>query len=150
MIELFPRNAQTAVSGLEFPVQGLVTVLVAVHKPQVREALIATIETMEGFEVVGEASSEDEAVASARRLRPVLALVDEDLPSCCGAWTIQTLAEERLARGIVGIGLRGNGGIRARAAGADAYVQTGASTEELQQALRSAAAFSLPLPHLLR
>ena len=133
MVELFPRNEQTTTSDLiplstvdtETTGAASATVLVAVHKPPVREALVAAIEAIDGFEVIGEAGTEDEAVSLARRLHPTIALVDEDLPSCCGAWTIQTLADEQLASAIVGIGLRGNGGVRARFAGADAYLQTG-------------------------
>jgi DNA-binding NarL/FixJ family response regulator len=118
------------------------TVLVAVGAPQVREALSAIIGSAEGFAVVGEASTEEEALQLARDLRPSVALVDEELPGCCGSWTVQTMQQNGLVNAIVAMGLRANGQVRAETAGAHAYVQTGAPADDVLAALRRAHASS--------
>lgn len=123
-----------------------ITVLVAVKSPAVREALVATIDDLEGFFVGGEADSAEEALAVARRLRPTLAVVDEDLPDCCGSDVIQTLASQRLAQAVLAIGLRGDGGRRAKAAGAVTYIQTGTEPRELVAAIRAAVAETTVAP----
>lgn len=122
-----------------------VPVLVAVESPPVREALVAMIGALDRFRVVGEASNGDETLALARRLRPQLALVGQDLAGCCGSWTIKSMRSEGLVQAVVSIGLRGDERTRARAlaAGAQAYVQMGADPGELvtaiEVALRTAA-----------
>lgn len=115
-----------------------ITVLVAVESPAVREALVAIIDDLEGFLVGGQADSAEAAVAVARELRPRLAVVDEDLPDCCGSEVIQTLTTHRLAETVLAMGLRGDGDRRAKAAGAVIYVQTGTDPRELVAAIRSA------------
>ncbi len=114
--------------------------LVAVRAHKVREAVVAMIAALEGFQVVAEAASGQQAVAAARSLHPTLAVVDQDLAGCSGAWTVQTLREEQLVGAIVAIGLRGDEGVRRRAlvAGARSYVQTGAPPEDVMAALRDA------------
>ncbi len=114
--------------------------LVAVDAARVREALVAMIGAVDGFRVVATVASDEQAVRQARRLRPTLALIDQDLPACGGAWAVQTLRDEQLVQAIVAIGLRADGSTRerARAAGARAYVQTGASPDDLLAALRVA------------
>ena len=116
------------------------TVLVAVRAPRVREALIAMLGALDDFCVVADAGSHEEAIALARATRPVLALVDQDLPPCGGGWTVEVLSRECLAPAIVAIGLRADDAIRARArsAGAHAFVQTGATPAELEEALKAA------------
>lgn len=103
-----------------------------------REALSAMIGALPGFEVVAEVGTDAAALEAARAWRPTLALVDQDGPGCCGAWTMQALLRDELVRAIVGIGLRADGGRRATAAGALAYVQIGASPEDVCAALRTA------------
>ena len=114
------------------------TVLIAVASPKVREALSAAIGSLDGYRVVGEASTDEEALRLARSLRPALAIVDEDLPGCCGTWTMQEMKIKRLVGGIVAIGLRASGDTRSLAAGARAYVQTGDSLDTLVAALGQA------------
>lgn len=123
----------------------ITTVLVAVSAPRVREALVALISAVEGYAVVAEAGTSEEALAAARRSRPALAIIDQDLPGCGGAWTIHQIAADRLAEAIVAIGLRADEctRFRAQASGARAFIQMGAATEELlatfQQALAAPA-----------
>ncbi len=114
--------------------------LVAVGSADVREGLVAILGAAESFRVVGEAASDEQAIQMARTLRPGLAIIDEDLPSCGGAWTILRLRDERLVRAIVAIGLRADGGAlsRAQTAGAQVFVQTGASPDDVLSAVRAA------------
>ncbi len=137
VVQLQPARAMPF-SVVDETVPAETTVLIAVASPAVREALSAAISTLDGYRVVGEASTDREALELARSLRPSLAIVDEDLPGCCGTWTIQEMRLKRLVGGIVAIGLRGDGGIRSMAAGARAYVQTGDSLDVLVSALKSA------------
>lgn len=118
------------------------TVLVAVRAPQVREALAAIIGSFEGFTVVGEADCEDQALELARSFRPTIAIVDDDLPGCCGPRAMQTMHQESLVGAIVATGLRSSGVTRARAAGAETYIQTGAPPDDLVEALQAAVAAS--------
>jgi two-component system, NarL family, invasion response regulator UvrY len=112
------------------------TVLVAVSSQRVREALVAMVGALEGFRVVGEAKSADQAVQLARATRPALAVVDDDFADCGSAWTIQQLCQERLAQAVVAVGWRASGAQRARAAGAHLYVEMGTPPEDVLSALR--------------
>jgi DNA-binding NarL/FixJ family response regulator len=125
------------------------TVLVAVRAPQVREALAAMIGALEGFSVVAEAATYEEAHLLARLHRPKLALVDHDLPPLGGALAIERLRSEGLADAIVAIGLRAGDGARTRArtAGAQTYVQTGCAPDDVLLAMQAALqAASVALP----
>lgn len=123
-----------------------ITVLVAVESSAVREGLVAIIEDLEGFLVGGQADSAETAVALARELRPRLAIIDEDLPDCCGSDVIQTLTTHHLADTVLAIGLRGDGARRAKAAGAVTYVQTGTDPRELVAAIRAAVGETAAVP----
>jgi DNA-binding NarL/FixJ family response regulator len=113
------------------------TVLVAVQSPRVREALVAMLGALDGFQVVAEAETGEQALELARAYRPRLALVDQELSGYGGWWTIHTLQTERLAKVIVALGRRGDG-LTAQLAGAQAYVQMGTAPRDLLHALVSA------------
>jgi DNA-binding NarL/FixJ family response regulator len=113
------------------------TVLVAVESAQVREALVAMLGALDGFLVVGEAASGDQALEVARLVRPHLVLIDQELSGHCGPWAIQCMQREQLAGSIVAIG-RGADGIQARLAGACAYVQIGCPPRDLLSVVRAA------------
>lgn len=117
-----------------------VPVLVAVASSAVREAVAALMNALEGFRVVAEVDTHDQAIERARTLRPTLAVIDQDLPPCGGAWTLRRLRDEGLVRAQVAIGLRADSVTRAcaAAAGASAYVQTGAPAVEVLAALETA------------
>lgn len=116
------------------------TVLVAVHSPKVREALVAMIAALDGYSVVGEARTDEEAVTMARALHPVLCIVDLDLPVCGGIWAVEALTTQALANAVITIGMRGDPriGARAKRAGARAHLQTGSSTVDLVLTLEEA------------
>jgi two-component system, NarL family, nitrate/nitrite response regulator NarL len=114
------------------------TVLVAACSPHVREALAALIGCLEGFSVIGEAASDEQAIELARRAHPRLALIDEELPGCEHGWTIERLHTEGLVESVVAIGRRADGGLRARAAGACAYLQIGAAPADILSVVAAA------------
>ena len=114
------------------------TVLVAIRSAQVREALAALIGSVDSFDVVGEAASDEQALAIARSERPQVAVVDEELPGSELDSTIEVLHAEGLVDAVVAIGPRADGGRRTRAAGACAYVQMGASPADILSTLASA------------
>src|SRR3712207_2253717 len=79
------------------------TVLVAVESACVREALVAILSALDGFQVVAEAASGEEAVELARQVRPHLVVIDQEL-SDSGPWAIQCMQREQLARRIIALG----------------------------------------------
>ena len=113
-----------------------VTVLVAVDTPHVREALVAMLGALDGFQVVAEASSDDQALEMARQVRPHLAVVDQELSGCNGCWAIQVIQHERLANVIVAIGRRASSTL-AETAGARAYVQVGTPPRDFVSTLQA-------------
>jgi len=117
------------------------TVLVAVESARVREALVAMLGALEGFRVVAEAATGDQALELARSARPQLAVVDQELSGDSGPWAIHCMQREQLARVIVAIG-RNADGVQARLAGACAYVQMGTPPRDLLHALRAAISLS--------
>jgi DNA-binding NarL/FixJ family response regulator len=92
---------------------------------------------LDGFQVVGEAATDEQAIELARKLRPQLALIDQELSGYGGWWAIHALQNEQLADVIVALGRRGDG-LLARLAGAQAYVQIGTAPRELLSALQAA------------
>lgn len=92
---------------------------------------------LDGFQVVGEASTQEQAVALAREWRPRLALIDHELSDQGVWWAIQVLRGEELADVIVALGRRADG-LLAELAGADAYVQIGCMPRDLLNVLELA------------
>ena len=115
------------------------SVLVAVQSAPVREALVAMLGALDGFSVVGEAATDEQALDLARRLHPHLALIELELSGCCGWWLIHAIQHERLARVLVALGSRSDAEA-ATQAGAHAYVQMGTAPRELKQAVEAAMA----------
>jgi DNA-binding NarL/FixJ family response regulator len=112
-------------------------VLVAIQSGPVREALVAMLGAYDGFEIVGEADTDEQGLELARRLRPRLALIEQEISDCCGWWLIQRIQREGLAQVVVALGVRGDN-FAAMQAGADAYIQVGTSPRELLQELERA------------
>jgi DNA-binding NarL/FixJ family response regulator len=113
------------------------TVLVAVRSPEIREGLVAMLSALEGFQVVGEAASGEQALELARSVRPRLALVDEGLAGECEWPTVHAMHTEGLAEVIVALGRRAQC-VQAQLAGARTYVQMGTAPRELLSVLEAA------------
>lgn len=119
------------------------TVLIAVASAKVREALVAMLGAIDGFQVVCEADTADAAIEGARRQRPRLALIEPELSNCGGWWVIQQIRSDKLACVVVALGTRANGAL-AEIAGAQSYVQMGISPRDLLDALEAAMAYRTP------
>jgi two-component system nitrate/nitrite response regulator NarL len=72
----------------------IIRVLIADDHPLVRFAVRRCLEWEESVEVVGEASTGEEAVALARRFRPDAVLLDYQMPVLDGVAATETIAEE--------------------------------------------------------
>jgi response regulator NasT len=119
------------------------TVLVAVESAQVREALAAMLNALDGFRIVAEADNDEAALQAARSHRPRLALIEPELSGCGGWWAIQQIEAERLAGVVVALGRRAYDAM-AHLAGAQSYVQIGTSPRDLLSALEAAIAVRRP------
>jgi DNA-binding NarL/FixJ family response regulator len=119
------------------------TVLVAVASAKVREALVAMLGAIDGFQVVCEADTADAAIEAARRQRPRLALIEPEMSDCGGWWVIQQIRAEKLACVVVALGRRADGTL-AQMVGAQSYVQIGISPRDLLSTLEAAMAYRTP------
>lgn len=138
---LAPQNARVSeLSAREAPET---TILVAVGSSNVREALVAMLGAIDGFQVVCEADSADAALEAARQLRPRLALIEPELSDCGGWWVIQQIRVEQLACVVVALGKRADGTL-AQMVGAQSYVQMGASPRDLLNTLEAAIEYRNP------
>lgn len=105
-----PQSAQSA------------RVLVAEDEALIRMDLVELLKE-EGYEVVGEASNGEQAVALARELTPDLVVMDVKMPVMDGITAAQTIAEERIAPIVMLTAFSQRELVeRAREAGAMAYV----------------------------
>lgn len=119
------------------------TILVAVASANVREALVAMLGAIDGFQVVCDTDSAEAAVECARRQRPRLALIEPEISNCGGWWAIQQIRTEQLACVVVALSKRADAA-SAQMAGAQGYVQIGTSPRDLLSALEAAMAYRRP------
>jgi two-component system response regulator DesR len=110
-----------------------------VASEQVREGLVAMLSAREGFRVVADVGSDDEAIAAARTYRPRLAVIETELSGCGGWWAIQQIQSEQLACTVVALGRRAEA-TPAESVGAQCYVQMGIAPRELLSAVEMAIA----------
>jgi DNA-binding NarL/FixJ family response regulator len=113
-----------------------VRLLIADDRSRTRRALRAMLAAHAGFEVVGEASDGEEALARVEELRPELVVLDVRMPRLDGiAATVQIKARWPTTRVVVH-SLATERREEALAAGADAFVPKGGRPDELVGALR--------------
>lgn len=125
-----------------------VRVLVVDDHPVVRAGLVALLERQARLEVVGQASSGEEALEAFARLAPDVTLMDLRLPGISGVEAIRRLrAVSAGARVIVLTSFDGDDDVcRAFEAGARAYLLKTASGDELAQAIREVHAGRRSIP----
>ncbi|MEV6905729.1 response regulator transcription factor [Amycolatopsis sp. NPDC051071] len=118
-----------------------ITLLITDDHPIVRDGLRGIFTADQGFEVLGEASSGDEAVALAERLRPDVVLMDLRMPGSGGVAAIAKLAKLRNPARILVLTTYDTDTdvIPAIEAGATGYLLKDAPREELFRAVRATA-----------
>lgn len=107
----------------------------------VREALRLLLSEEPGIEVVGEAADGEEALLRAAALHPDLVLLDLEMPRLGGLAAIPRLRAQPHPPQIVAMSMHGADGEarqRALAAGANTFVEKGATLQEVVAALRGA------------
>ena len=114
-----------------------VRLLVADDHPVVRQGLRTFLETRPDFEVVGEAGDGETAVAEAARLRPDVILMDLDMPVLDGIQATRTVRRfvPHCRVAVLTASLLPEDALRARAAGAAAYLTKGCSAHDLLEAV---------------
>jgi DNA-binding NarL/FixJ family response regulator len=75
--------------------RALVGVLVVDDSPTFRRAAVAVIDMTDGFEVVGEAASGEDALQMAASLRPDLVLLDVNMPGLGGLAALDAFRRDR-------------------------------------------------------
>ncbi|GAB3710977.1 response regulator transcription factor [Amycolatopsis oliviviridis] len=118
-----------------------ITLLITDDHPIVRDGLRGIFTADQGFEVLGEASSGDEAVALAEKLRPDVVLMDLRMPGSGGVAAIAKLAKLRNPARILVLTTYDTDTdvVPAIEAGATGYLLKDAPREELFRAVRATA-----------
>ncbi|GLX96970.1 response regulator transcription factor [Herbidospora sp. NBRC 101105] len=120
----------------------MIRILVADDEHLIREAVAGLLELVDDFEVVGRAASGDEAVATALRVRPDVALLDLQMPGPDGIEVARRLAAEAPGCGCVILTSHGRPGYlkAALAAGVRGFLPKTTSARDLAAAVRKVAA----------
>jgi DNA-binding NarL/FixJ family response regulator len=120
----------------------MIGILVVDDHPIVRQGLVATLEDEPEFQVVGAASSAEEALTLATRARPDVILLDLELPGLSGTEAIPALlATSPQSRVLVFTAYDTEERVlSAVRAGASGYLLKGAAVAEIAGAIRAVAA----------
>ena len=116
-----------------------VRVVVVEDHTLLRQSIVATVETMGSYHVVGEAGRGDEAVTAIMRTKPHVVLLDITIPGGSGLDVAERVRALDPAIRIMFITMHEDDASIARAIGigADGYIVKTASTDEFMKALRT-------------
>jgi DNA-binding NarL/FixJ family response regulator len=122
--------------------EGRIRVLVADDHAVVREGIRTLLEATPDFEVVGEASSGEEALALIAESDPDVAVLDITMPGISGIDVIGRLRATGARAGVLVLSMHDHpeyvlGAVRA---GADGYLLKSAGPAEIREAVRAVAA----------
>ena len=117
-----------------------IRILIADDHPVFRFGMRALIESETDLEVVGEASTGDEAVTLTEKLRPDVVLMDITMPGVNGIEATRQILDQRPNTGVLIVTmLDDNSLFPALRAGARGYLLKGADGEETLRAIRAVA-----------
>ncbi len=110
-----------------------VRVLIVDDMQHVREQLILLLELTGQVEVIGEAANGTDAIVLAQTLRPEVVILDLEMPGMNGFQAAEQIKQRKLAERVVILSVHATAEdiARARLAGADAFLEKGASLERL-------------------
>jgi DNA-binding NarL/FixJ family response regulator len=122
-------------------VSARIRILVVDDHPIVRSGLTSVLSTQVDFDVVGEASNGEEAIAAASRLEPDLVLMDLRMPAKNGVDASAAILADRPSTRVVVLTTYASDGevLRAIEAGAVGYLLKDVPHDELFRALRAVA-----------
>ena len=114
-------------------------ILVAEDHPLFRKGVISLLESVDGFEVVGEAATGEEAASRATELQPDMVLMDLQMPGMGGIEATRKIAQESPSVRVLVVTLfeDDDSVFMALRAGARGYILKDADEEELVRAIRA-------------
>ena len=120
----------------------MIRIIVVDDHPIVRQGLVATLDDEADFEVVGAASSAEEAVVLVERQRPEVILLDLELPGMSGVEAIPRLREASPATRVLVFTAYDTDErvLSAVRSGAGGYLLKGAAVAEIAAAIRTVVA----------
>ncbi len=132
-----------------------IRVMIVDDHPLVREGIRSIVAAEDGFEIVAEAGSGEEAVETAGRLLPDVVILDLSMPGEGGLRAVARLREVAPAARSLILSVHDHPEyvLEAVRAGAQGYIRKDTSPTELRQAIRTVhrgeAFFSSPVAHQL-
>lgn len=114
-------------------------ILIVEDHPMFRDGLFKMLETVEGFEVVGEAASGEEAVELAEQLKPTIILMDINLPKMSGIEATKRIVQSMPDVGILILTMYDDDSsvFSAMRAGARGYLLKEANRNEIVRAIQA-------------
>lgn len=115
--------------------------------PTFRIGMAALLSVIEGFEVVGEAASQEEAVAVVLETRPDVVMMDLDLGGGSGVEATREIRRRAPGIGVLVVSMSGDDHavFTAMRAGARGYLLKGADPSEIEHSVRAIAAGAVML-----
>ncbi len=116
-----------------------IRVLIVDDMPQVRRELRTLLPLLDDIEIVGEAGDGQSAIEAAAALQPDAILIDVEMPILDGLEATRRIKQASPATRIIILSIHNDATVRAqaRSAGADDFVDKGASLNTLLQAIKT-------------
>lgn len=137
MIPPYPKTYFSMKKSIE-----KISLLIADDHALVRESWSSVLNDYPGFTVIGECSSAEEAVETAKRLKPQVVIMDINLPEMNGMEATRQIAHSSCGSKVIGFSTHSEAGYARKMiqAGAMGYVTKNSSREELFYAIEEVAA----------